>query len=483
MKYLSTRNKNIYKDSCDAVLSGLAEDGGLFVPEFIPKIDFSLLELPNFSYEQLASRIINLLLPDFGEDVIKSCVAEGYFGKFDVSQKVDLKYAAGKAFLELYHGPTSAFKDMALCVFPRLLTAAAKIKGTKEKIMILTATSGDTGKAALEAFADVPGTGITVFYPEDGVSDIQKLQMKTQEGSNVIVCAVKGNFDDVQNAVKIAFSKLKFEDVKLSSANSINIARLMPQVAYYFWAYGRLAKDGKITIGDSVSFAVPTGNFGDIFAGYLAKKMGLPVNRLLCASNKNNILTDFINTGIYDKRRDFYTTSSPSMDILISSNLERLLYFASDENTDITANCMKDLNEKGVYTISPELLQTIRSDFDAEFAGDEEAFAAIKSLWESDGYLIDTHTAVGYACAQKAYKDEMVVVLSTASPFKFSESILTALGLDAPKDCFESIELLEKTCNAKAPERIAKLKEKSVLHSDVIEASDLCSYVEKKKGK
>lgn len=477
MRYLSTRNNKITADSRLAVLQGLSEEGGLFVPETIPSADFGKDELLSFSYNDLCTKVLDLLLPDFGKDVIKDCVYSGYEGKFETEDRVQFKQFDDCAFLELYHGPTSAFKDMALCILPRLLTASSNLLGNKDTIHILTATSGDTGKAALEAFADVPGCRITVFYPQKGVSDIQKLQMQTQEGSNVKVCAVEGNFDDAQSGVKRAFGEIKEPGTSLCSANSINIGRLVPQISYYFWAYAQSVKSGKILYGEPLNFAVPTGNFGDILAGWFAKKMGLPVGRLLCASNENNVLTDFIKTGVYNKKREFLTTTSPSMDILISSNLERLLFYAYDCDDEAVNTLMTELAENGEYKVSDKVLSYIQKDFDAEFADSSRAAEVIKDVWENINYLMDTHTAVAYACAKKVFGGENFVVLSTASPYKFAPAVLDALGQDVPEDCFEAMAKLEEYTNIPRPTRLAELQKKEIVHKDVIDPAELTEYV------
>ncbi len=479
MRYISTRNKKNETDSLRAVIKGLAEDGGLFVPEEIPKSGLSEEELLSMDYDSLAVHILSVLLPEYGKECLGRIVKEGYGGKFSVPERVALRHTEEYSFLELYHGPTSAFKDMALCLLPRLLTAANRLTGNPDKVMILTATSGDTGKAALEAFADVPDTGITVFYPAEGVSDIQKLQMQTQEGSNVRVCGIEGNFDDAQTGVKKAFEEVRVKGVSLGSANSINIGRLTPQVAYYFYAYAQMVRDGKLKYGEKLSFAVPTGNFGDILAGWIAKKMGLPVGKLLCASNKNRILTDFLESGIYDRRREFYLTASPSMDILISSNLERLLFLGLSKDDEALRGLMKDLSEKGYFEAGKELMEYIREDFCGASADDEEAFFGIRELWEKERYLIDTHTAVAYACAKKTGLEGKTVVLSTASPYKFAPSVLKALGEKVPEDCFGAMELLESITGVPQPERLKGLREKKVLHGDVIAPGDINGYVER----
>ncbi|MBO4818536.1 MAG: threonine synthase [Firmicutes bacterium] len=477
MKYLSTRNKNNTVSSLEAVIQGLAEDGGLFVPSEIPPAGLCEEDLKSMSYDEIAAHILNVLLPEYGKETVDEIVEKGYDGKFSAADRVDLKYAGGYGFLELYHGPTSAFKDMALCLLPRLLTAANKLTGNPDKVMILTATSGDTGKAALEAFADVPDTGITVFYPALGVSDIQKLQMQTQSGGNVRVCGIEGNFDDAQTGVKKAFEGVSVDGVTLGSANSINIGRLTPQVAYYYYAYARMLRDGKLSYGEELNFVVPTGNFGDILAGWLAKKMGLPVGRLLCASNKNRILTDFLETGVYDRRRDFYTTDSPSMDILISSNLERLLFYALGMDDEKLKGMMKELSEKGFYKAEDSVMGYIKADFDCASADDEEGARGIRKLWEEDRYLMDTHTAVAYACAEQFKGYGKTVILSTASPYKFAPAVLRALGEDVPSDCFEAMDKLEALTGAVQPERLKELKKKTVLHKDVIKPEDINEYV------
>jgi threonine synthase len=472
MRYVSTRNRAESVSPSQAVLRGLAPDGGLYVPEEIPSADLGEAELRSFSYDMIAARVIGRLLPDFGEDVIARCVSGGYEGKFDVPQRVALKEAGGRRLLELWHGPTSAFKDMALCVLPRLLTAAQRMNGESREAVILTATSGDTGKAALAGFADVPGTRIMVFYPVDGVSAVQKAQMQTQKGSNVCVCAIEGNFDDAQRGVKQAFEEIRTDRAVLSSANSINIGRLAPQVAYYFYAYGRLLEEGSVSWGDPVSFTVPTGNFGDILAGWLAKRMGLPVGKLRCASNANRVLTDFLSTGVYDRRRELALTQSPSMDILVSSNLERLLFFASGMDDRLTAELMERLARDGVYEAPAGVMESIRADFGCGCADDARAAEEIKKLWEKDGYLMDTHTAVAFACSEPGD-----VVLSTASPFKFAPAILAALGRPVPESGFEAMDALSAFTGIPVPPGLAELRSLPLLHRDVIERGGITAYI------
>ncbi len=481
MKYISTRNKELQISSMQAILQGIAPDGGLYVPESIPAAEISQEELLSYNYNQLTVRILSCLLPDLDPETLQRCVEEGYAGKFETPEPVCLSHADGKDFLELYHGPTCAFKDMALCLLPKLLGASAAATGIADRIVILTATSGDTGKAALEGFADVPGTGIVVFFPRDGVSEVQKLQMVTQKGKNVCVCAVEGNFDDAQTGVKKALTSQSPAGVSYSSANSINIGRLAPQVSYYFFAYKKLVEEGRISFGDPVDFSVPTGNFGDILAGWLAKKMGLPVGRLLCASNKNNVLTDFLRTGVYDRRREFWITSSPSMDILVSSNLERLLFYACGEDAQTVAGYMKDLTEQGFFMVSPRVLSEIRKDFDCAYAEDEEVDGAIRKVWEDASYLMDPHTAVAWVCAEKVFGGAPCVVLSTASPFKFAPAMLTALGKPGAKG-LAALDELEELTGLSAPENLKALKEKEILHRSCVSPEEIEAFCRSAAG-
>jgi len=476
MIYCSTRDNSNKVNSMEAVLKGLADDGGLYVPESLPKLEINFEELCKMTYQELTAYVLNAILPDFGEDSIRYCVNDGYDNKFDVPTCVDVKKIEGEYFLELFHGPTSAFKDMALCVLPRLMACASQALGNSNKIVILTATSGDTGKAALEGFAGAKGTEIFVFYPNEGVSEIQKIQMATQEGDNVHVCGITGNFDDAQTAVKKAFQNLSIEGYTFSSANSINIGRLAPQIAYYFWAYICLVKSGDLKAGDKLNFSVPTGNFGDILAGWIAKKMGLPIGKLLCASNKNNVLTEFFETAVYNKNRAFYVTASPSMDILVSSNLERLLFYASGCNGEYVKALMNNLNEKGQFEITKEMLEIIRSDFDFGFVEDEDCFDSIKNVFEKSDYLMDTHTAVAYSCARNIYKNNPCVVLSTANPYKFSPAIIKALG-GKTETGFNAMDKLLEMSKVAVPKALSSLKTKIVLHKDVIDACEIENYI------
>lgn len=476
MMYISTRNKNNRVPASVALLKGLAEDGGLFVPEEIPRFDPEKDELLSMDYVTLTASILDRLLPDFGYETIYDCVSKGYEGKFDTDTPVVLRHVGEMNFLELYHGPTSAFKDMALCLLPRLVTAANKLNGIEKETIILTATSGDTGKAALAGFADVPGTRVMVFFPDGGVSAVQKAQMVTQEGDNTLVCAIRGNFDDAQRGVKKAFIEVKGENFNLSSANSINIGRLAPQVAYYYCAYARMVEDGRIEFGQPLNFTVPTGNFGDILAGWLAKQMGLPVGRLICASNRNRILTDFLSTGIYDANREFYLTASPSMDILVSSNLERLLFYACGMDDKLVAKLMSDLGRDKKFVAAEEMMDFIRRDFDCGCCTDEESLGLAADIWQSAGYLMDTHTAVAAYCAA----EEPGVILSTASPYKFAPAILGALGQPVPEDGFEALDKLEEFTGVSAPAGLKGLREKEVRHKDVCGIDEVVSYVEAK---
>ena len=474
MDYQSTRNQNLRASSTAAVLQGLASDGGLFVARTIGDFDWrAVLDKDTFS---MAEAVLSALLPDF-EDM-HGLVQRAYTGKFETDELTPLVQVGNRYVLELFRGPTSAFKDVALSMLPQLITAARRQEGVTDEILILTATSGDTGKAALAGFRDVPGTRIIVFYPDEGVSKVQKAQMVTQEGGNVCVCAVKGNFDDTQNGVKAIFSAGVPEGcgVRLSSANSINIGRLAPQVVYYFKAYAELLRAGRINLGDRVDYVVPTGNFGDILAGYLAKRMGLPVGRLVCASNRNDVLTDFLRTGVYDRRRPFYKTLSPSMDILVSSNLERLLYFLCENEAEV-AGYMADLKEKGVYTVSPALLEKLHDQFGWGCCDDEGTKAAIGRVWQEHGYLMDTHTAVAWSVAEGYESDAPVVVLSTASPYKFPAAVLSAIGGDADGDEFDIMDRLHAMTGVPVPKALAELRQKPVLHRDVISREEMQAYV------
>ena len=478
MRYHSTRNESVFVDSAQAVLEGLAPDGGLYMPEGLPAFDWQ--ECLKGSSIQMSTQILSALLPDIPD--MPELVRRAYTGKFETEDLTPTVPVGGFSMLELFRGPTSAFKDVALSMLPQLLTAAKAVKGQEKDILILTATSGDTGKAALEGFRDVPGIRICVFYPDGGVSQVQRAQMVTQEGENVAVCAVRGNFDDAQTGVKNIFAACQGRDlpVALSSANSINIGRLAPQIMYYFRAYRDLLDAGKIRLGDKVNFSVPTGNFGDILAGYLAKGLGLPVGALICASNANNVLTDFIRTGTYDRRRPLLKTTSPSMDILVSSNLERLLYLLSGD-TKLVAGLMQELNTQGVYTVPAQLLEKIQSQFWAACCDDARAAEIIGRVYKEDGYLCDPHTASGWAAAEdyvaETGDNRPMVVLSTASPYKFPAAVLTAIGGDTSGDEFTQMARLSQITGVPVPKNLASLQGKPEKHTQVIDKDKMLSFV------
>ena len=478
MRYHSTRNESVFVDSAQAVLEGLAPDGGLYMPEGLPAFDWQ--ECLKGSSIQMSTQILSALLPDIPH--MPELVRRAYTGKFETEDLTPTVPVGSFSMLELFRGPTSAFKDVALSMLPQLLTAAKAVKGQEKDILILTATSGDTGKAALEGFRDVPGIRICVFYPDGGVSQVQRAQMVTQEGENVAVCAVRGNFDDAQTGVKNIFAACQGRDlpVALSSANSINIGRLAPQIMYYFRAYRDLLDAGKIRLGDEVNFSVPTGNFGDILAGYLAKRLGLPVGALICASNANNVLTDFIRTGTYDRRRPLLKTTSPSMDILVSSNLERLLYLLSGD-TKLVAGLMQELNTQGVYTIPAQLLEKIQSQFWAACCDDARAAEIIGRVYKEDGYLCDPHTASGWAAAEdyvaETGDNRPMVVLSTASPYKFPAAVLTAIGGDTSGDEFTQMARLSQITGVPVPKNLASLQGKPEKHTQVIDKDKMLSFV------
>ena len=478
MLYHSTRSDSHSVDSAQAVLEGLAPDGGLYMPVALPAFDWK--KCLEGSSMDMATQILSAMLPDIPN--MDALVKKAYTGKFETDDLTPSVPVGDFHVLELFRGPTSAFKDVALSMLPQLLTAAKKAKGMKQDIMILTATSGDTGKAALEGFHDVDGVRITVFYPYGGVSQVQRAQMVTQEGSNVAVCAVYGNFDDAQTGVKNIFAACQGKELPfaLSSANSINIGRLAPQIMYYFRAYRDLLDAGKIQLGDEVNFSVPTGNFGDILAGYLAKQLGLPVGTLICASNANNVLTDFIRTGTYDRKRPLLKTTSPSMDILVSSNLERLLYLLSGD-TKLVADLMGKLNKEGAYTVPAELLNKIQSEFWAAYCDDDRASEIMGRVYKELGYLCDPHTASGWAAAEDYVAEtgdkRAMVVLSTASPYKFPVAVLTAIGGDTSGTEFEQMERLSQMSGVPIPKNLAGLQGKEEKHTGVIEKENMLDYV------
>ena len=481
MLYHSTRDIRLTAPSTRAVLEGIAPDGGLYICD-PASLDFDWQGALRLDTLSMAAKILSALLPDFPD--IEDIVRKSYAGKFPTADLTPLVPVGDKYVLELYHGPTSAFKDVALSVLPRLIGAAAKAEGMQGDVVILTATSGDTGKAALEGFHDVKGTRIIVFYPYGGVSAVQQAQMATQTGDNVKVCAVRGNFDDAQTGVKQVFAACKGRDLQgamLSSANSINIGRLAPQVVYYFRAYGDLVKAGRIAPGGKVNFVVPTGNFGDILAGYFAKAMGLPVGRLVCASNANDVLTEFISTGRYDRRRPFYKTTSPSMDILVSSNLERLLFLLSRDSAYV-AGLMQQLSADGAYQLSGELLDKLQQDFSCGCCDDQGAADVIGRLWREQHYLCDPHTAVAWSVAEQLDAElrgtgAPTVVLSTASPYKFPAAVLSALGRPGSDSEFRMMDELAQLSGVPIPGNLSGLEGRPVLHKDVIDKDAMLDYV------
>ena len=473
--YQSTRGKGEPVTASQAILKGLSEDGGLFVPTSIPSLDVSMEELSQMSYQETAYQVMSRLLTDFTEEELRTCINSAYDKKFDTDVIAPLKEADGAYYLELFHGPTIAFKDMALSILPHLLTTSAKKNQVKNEIVILTATSGDTGKAALAGFADVEGTKIIVFYPKNGVSRVQELQMVTQKGDNTSVVAIHGNFDNAQSGVKAMFENKELEKelneagYQFSSANSINIGRLVPQVVYYVYAYAKLLQNEEIAEDEEINVVVPTGNFGNILAAYYAKNMGIPIAKLICASNENKVLYDFFQTGTYDRNREFVLTTSPSMDILISSNLERLIYKISGEDARKDTDLMTELKTKGSYAITGEMKANL-ADFAAGYATEEQVAKTIHDIYEDTGYVMDTHTAVA-ATVYKAYRedskdDRKTVIASTASPYKFAGSVMSAID---PKykgqDDFKLIEELQKVSGTEIPNAIKEIMNAEIRHN------------------
>ncbi|MCD7862169.1 MAG: threonine synthase [Lachnospiraceae bacterium] len=485
--YHSTRNASVTVTASQAILQGLSKDGGLFVPDHIPALDKSLPELSGLDYRQVAYEVMKLLLSDFTEEELKFCIDHAYDEKFDTSEIAPLRYADGAYFLELFHGRTIAFKDMALSILPYLMTTSARKNHVQNDIVILTATSGDTGKAALAGFADVPGTKIIVFYPKNGVSAIQEKQMITQKGDNTFVVGIHGNFDDAQTGVKRIFGdealtdRLNQAGFQFSSANSINIGRLVPQIVYYVYAYTRLLAQGKILPGEEINVVVPTGNFGNILAAYYAKEMGLPVHKLICASNDNKVLYDFFSTGTYDKNRDFILTTSPSMDILVSSNLERLIYKIAGEDAAQNAALMQQLNQDGVYTITDAMREGLK-DFAGGCADVAQTAETIRHIYENDRYVIDPHTAVA-ACVNEQYvrdtgDDHVTLIASTASPYKFTRSVMEAIDPEHAKE--EDFALADRLCKlsgVKIPAAIEEIRTAPVLHDTVCEKDDMVDVI------
>ena len=487
--YKSTRSEEGTLKASEAILKGLADDGGLFVPLEIPKLDVTVEELSKMTYQQVAYEVMKLYFTDFTEEELKYCINNAYDAKFDTEEIAPLAEVDGAYYLELFHGKTIAFKDMALSILPYLLTTSAKKNNVKNEIVILTATSGDTGKAAMAGFADVKGTRIIVFYPHGGVSPIQEKQMVTQKGDNTYVVAIKGNFDQAQSGVKAIFGdkelakEMDERGFQFSSANSINIGRLVPQVAYYVYAYAKLYAEGKLAKDQKMNVVVPTGNFGNILAAYYAKNMGLPIGKLICASNENKVLFDFFTTGEYDKNRDFILTTSPSMDILISSNLERLIYKIAGNDATKNKELMTSLTTDGKYAITEEMKAELK-DFYGNYATEEETAAIIRETYEKTGYIMDTHTAVA-ASVYKKYKaetadDEVTVIASTASPFKFTRSVMTAIDpkYDELGD-FELVDELSRIGNIKVPNAIEEIRNAEVRHNNLVEVDGMKEIVKK----
>ena len=490
--YKSTRSHTTPVTASQAILKGLAEDGGLFVPDHIPTLEVSMKELSKMTYQEVAYEVMKLDLTDFTEEELKGCINKAYDKKFDTDVIAPLAYADGAYYLELFHGATIAFKDMALSILPHLMTCSAKKNQVKNEIVILTATSGDTGKAALAGFADVEGTKIIVFYPKNGVSPVQEKQMVTQKGKNTHVVGIHGNFDDAQTGVKKLFGdtelakEMDAKGYQFSSANSINIGRLVPQIVYYVYAYARLLANGEIKEGEKINAVVPTGNFGNILAAFYAKNMGLPINKLICASNENKVLYDFFTTGEYDRNRDFVLTTSPSMDILISSNLERLIYRIAGNSAKKNSELMASLKETGKYEITEDMKAQL-SDFYGNYATEAEDAATIKELYETCGYVIDTHTAVAAAVYNKYKadtKDETkTVIASTASPYKFTRSVMEAIDPKyASMGDFELVDKLSELAKVKVPNAIEEIRTAPVLHNTVCEVSEMTNEVKKFLG-
>ena len=487
LMYRSTRGGCAQVTASQAILQGLSSDGGLFVPETVPVLQKTIEELAAMDYRETAYEVMKLFLTDYTEDELKECIDKAYDSKFDTAEIAPIKKAGQAYYLELFHGSTIAFKDMALSILPHLLTMAAGKNNIQEEIVILTATSGDTGKAALAGFAGVEGTSIIVFYPKDGVSSIQKKQMVTQKGANTNVIGILGNFDDAQTGVKNIFrnadltEKLRKAGYRFSSANSINIGRLVPQVVYYVYAYASLYRKGEITAGEKINFAVPTGNFGNILAAYYAKRMGLPIDKLICASNENKVLFDFFRTGCYDRNREFILTTSPSMDILVSSNLERLIYHISDGNAEKTSELMNALSGRGAYEITENMRAGLK-DFIGGWASGEEAGEAIAREYRQNAYVIDTHTAVAsgvyYNCLDQKGLTGKTVIVSTASPYKFAKSVLGALHVqEIPENDYEQAELLKKLSKTDIPMAVEELRTAPVIHKKVCKTDEMQAVV------
>jgi len=492
VQYRSSRGGQEGVSASGAIIQGLAKDGGLFVPDHFPKLEISLEECAKLNYKELAYEVMKLFLTDFSEEELRLCIERAYDEKFDTEEIAPMAEVDKAYYLELFHGATIAFKDMALSILPHLMTTAAKKNNVEQEIVILTATSGDTGKAALAGFAGVEGTRIVVFYPKNGVSAIQEKQMVTQKGNNVKVIGITGNFDDAQTGVKNIFGDKEMAEelakagFVFSSANSINIGRLVPQVVYYVYAYATLVKEGRIKAGEPMNVTVPTGNFGNILAGYYAKQIGVPINKLICASNENKVLFDFFETGCYDRNRDFILTTSPSMDILISSNLERLIYLIAGSDADKNRDLMQSLSTTGKYIIDDEMKKRL-GDFEGGFASEAEVAETIRRVYDKTGYVMDTHTAVAatvYDRYRKETADETpTVIVSTASPFKFTRSVMEAVVGDVEgKLDFELIDQLSEIANVSIPNAIEEIRTAAVLHDTVCDKEDMKAQVKKFLG-
>ncbi|WP_291652273.1 threonine synthase [Clostridium sp.] len=484
MRFISTRGGEVNISSSKAIINGISSDGGLYVPEKFPNLYEKIKNKKNLKYEEISFEIIKEFFTDFTFEEIKFAVDKSYRNRFKVIEE--------NGFLELYHGPTAAFKDAALLFLPQIMKIAKEKENIKDEIIILAATSGDTGKAALEGFSDIDGFKVLVYYPNDGVSPVQKMQMLTQKGSNVEVIGIKGNFDEAQRGVKDIFGDNEFKErmlrkgIRISSANSINIGRLIPQIVYYYYGYFQLVNKQKIKLGDKINVSVPTGNFGNILAAYYAKEMGLPIAKFICASNENKVLTDFFNEGIYDKRRGLIITESPSMDILVSSNLERLLFEATGRDCNEIKTLMEELKNNGLYSISKKTREFLK-DFYGNYANTREVYKAIKDLYEKEGYLIDTHTAVAYVVLNKYIKSTgdttPYLIASTASPYKFPRNITNALEIDTNKDNdFELIKRLNEFCGVNIPTNLKNLDKKKVLHNNICSANNMRQALEEFVG-
>ena len=487
--YKSTRNSDIRVTASQAILKGLSDDGGLFLPESIPTLDIAMKDIANMTYQEVAYEVMSRFYTDFTEEELKNCINRAYDSKFDTDVIAPLVEADGAYYLELFHGPTIAFKDMALSILPHLMITSARKNNVKNDIVILTATSGDTGKAALAGFAKVEGTKIIVFYPKNGVSAIQERQMVTQDGDNTFVVGIHGNFDDAQTGVKQIFADKEFakelddKGYQFSSANSINIGRLIPQVVYYVYSYATMLKEERIADGEKINVVVPTGNFGNILAAYLAKHMGVPIDKLVCASNDNKVLYDFFKTGEYNRNREFVLTSSPSMDILISSNLERLIYLIAGSDDAKNREMMADLSTKGVYQITEDMKQQL-DDFVGGYATEEQTAQRIKELYEKTGYVLDTHTAVASYVYEQYVKETgdttKTVIASTASPFKFGPSVMEAIdGNKHDEDMFDLADALSKVANVETPNAVTELKTAPVRHDNICDKTEMKDIIKK----